>query len=135
MYICLDIQKLEVYSTRDYSTPNWTKYHNTTCSSNKVQLNPNYVTIVKQAINKLLIAGFIKPVEEAIKLSPIVVVPKKNGKLKIYVDFRKFNVATKKDLYLLFFIDKVINIIARHKVYTFLVGFLGYHQISIALED
>jgi hypothetical protein len=64
-----------------------------------------------------------------------VIVPKKNGKLKIYVDFRKFNVATKKDLYLLFFIDKVINIIARHKVYTFLVGFLGYHQISIALED
>jgi hypothetical protein len=60
---------------------------------------------------------------------------KKNGELRIYVDFRKLNVATKKDLYLLFFINKVINIIARHKVYTFLVGFLGYHQISIAFED
>jgi hypothetical protein len=33
-------------------------------------------------------------------LSPIVVVPKKNGKLKICVDFKKFNVATKKDPYL-----------------------------------
>jgi hypothetical protein len=64
-----------------------------------------------------------------------VVVPKKNGKLRIYVDFRKLNVATKKDLHLLFFTDKVINIIVRHKVYTFLVGFLRYHQISIALED
>jgi hypothetical protein len=28
-------------------------------------LNPNYVAIVKQDINKLLIASFIKPVEEA----------------------------------------------------------------------
>jgi len=27
-----------------------------------------------------------------------VVVPKKNGKLKIYVDFKKFNVTTKKTL-------------------------------------
>jgi hypothetical protein len=73
---CLDIQRPEVYSTKDYLTPNWTKYHSTTCSSSKVQLNPNYATIVKQNIKKLLIAGFIEPVEEAIKLSPIVVVPK-----------------------------------------------------------
>jgi hypothetical protein len=28
-------------------------------------------------------------------LSPTMVVPKKNGKLKICVDFKKFNVATK----------------------------------------
>jgi hypothetical protein len=41
-----------------------------------------------------------------------MVVPKKNGKLKIYVDFKKLNAATKKDLYLLLFIDEVINIVA-----------------------
>jgi hypothetical protein len=43
--------------------------------------------------------GFIKLVEEATWLSSIVVVPKKNGKLKIYVDFRKLNATTKKDPY------------------------------------
>jgi hypothetical protein len=47
----------------------------------------------------LLAAGFIKLVEEAIWLSPIVVVPKKNGKLKICVDFGKLNVITKKKPY------------------------------------
>jgi hypothetical protein len=41
-------------------------------------LNLNYVVIVKQDINKLLAVGFIKPVEEVIWLSPIMVVPKKN---------------------------------------------------------
>jgi hypothetical protein len=40
----------------------------------RYQLNPNYATIVKQDINKLLAASFIKLVEEATWLSPIVVV-------------------------------------------------------------
>jgi hypothetical protein len=74
-------------------------------------------------------------VEEAIWLSLIVVVPMKNGKLKICVDFRKLNVATKKDPYPLPFTNEVINIVVGHEVYTFLDGFLGYHQISITLED
>jgi hypothetical protein len=49
-------------------------------------LYPNYVAIVKQDINKLFATSFIKPIEKATWLSPIVVVPKKNGKLKICVD-------------------------------------------------
>jgi hypothetical protein len=65
------------------------------------QLNPNYVAIVKQNIDKLLVVAFIKSVKEAIWLFPIMVVPKKNGKLRIYVDFKKLNVVTKKDPYLL----------------------------------
>jgi hypothetical protein len=81
----------------------------------KYKLNPNYVTIVKQNINKLLTAGFIEFVEEATWLSPIIPVPKKNGKLKIYIDFRKLNEATKKDPYPLPFIDEVLNIIARYE--------------------
>jgi hypothetical protein len=68
-------------------------------------------------------------------LSPIVVLPKKNGKLRIYVDFWKLNASTKKDPYPLPFMDEVINIVVGHEVYTFLDGFLGYHQISITLED
>jgi hypothetical protein len=81
-------------------------------------LNSNDVAIIKQDINKLITAGFIKPVEETIWLSLIVVVSKKNGRLKIYVDFKKFN-ATKKDPYPLPFMDEVINIVVGHEVYTF----------------
>lgn len=61
------------------------------------RMNPNYANIVKQDIDKLLEASFIAPVEEASWLSPIVIVPKKNGKLRICVDFRKLNATTKKD--------------------------------------
>jgi hypothetical protein len=52
-------------------------------------------------------------VEDATWLSPIVVVPKKNGKLKICVDLKKLNVAMKKDLFPLPFIDEVLNTMTR----------------------
>jgi len=93
-------------------------------------LNPKYVAIVKQDIKNLLVVGFIKPFEEATWLSLIMVVPKKDEKLRIYVAFKKLNATTKKDPYPLPFIDKVINMVARHEVYTFMVEFSGYHQIS-----
>jgi hypothetical protein len=51
-----------------------------------------------------------------------VVVLKKNGKLKIYVDFRKLNV-TIKNPYLLLFTDEIINTIVGHEVYIFLDRF------------
>jgi len=64
-----------------------------------------------------------------------VVIPKKNGKLRICLDFRKLNVATKKDPYPLPFTNEMLNIIARYEAYSFLDGYSRYHQISIALED
>jgi hypothetical protein len=52
-------------------------------------LNSNYVIIIKQDIDKLLLARFVQFVEEVTWLSPIVVVTKKNGKLRICLDFKK----------------------------------------------
>jgi hypothetical protein len=63
------------------------------------------------------------------------VVPKKNGKFKICVDFRKLNATTKKDSYPLPFIDEVLNIVVGHDVYSFLNGRSRYHQIFIVQED
>jgi hypothetical protein len=75
----------------------------------------------------LLAVSFIKPIEEVTWLSPIVLMLKKNGKLRICVDFRKLTVATKKDPYPLPFIDEVIYTVTGHEVYTFLDGFSRYH--------
>ncbi len=83
----------------------------------------------------MLIARFIQFVKEATWLSPIVIVPKKNGKLRICIDFRKLNAATKKDPYPLPFIDEVLNTVVGYEAYSFLDGYSTYHQISIGLED
>jgi hypothetical protein len=101
----------------------------------RYRMNPNYVVVVKQDINKLLATRFIQLIEEATWLSPLVVVPKKNGKLRICVDFKKLNVTTKKDPYPLLFTNEVLNILAGHDVYSFLNGHSKYHQIFIIQED
>jgi hypothetical protein len=100
----------------------------------RYKLNPNYVTLIIQDIHKLLVVGFNQFVE-ATWLSPIIIIPKKNGKLKIYIDFKKLNATTKKDPYSLPFIDEVLNTIVGYEAYYFLDGYSRYHQISIALED
>jgi hypothetical protein len=64
-----------------------------------------------------------------------VVVPKKNGKLRIYVDFKKLNATMKKDPFPLPFIDEILNIVARCEAYLVLDGYFRYHQISIVLEE
>ncbi len=77
---------------------------------------------------------FIQYIEEATWLPSIVVVPKKNGKWKICIDFKKLNAPAKKDPYPLSFTNEVINIITRYEAYSFLDGYLGYHQIFITLK-
>ncbi len=100
----------------------------------KYIINLNYATTIKQYINKLLAIGFIEFVEETTWLSPIVRVPKKNGKLRMCIDFKKLNATTKKDPYPLPFMDEVLNIVVGNEAYSFLEGYSGYHQISIARE-
>jgi hypothetical protein len=64
-----------------------------------------------------------------------MVVPKNNGKLRICVNFRKLNVAMKKDPYLLPFTNEVLDTVIGHDAYSFLNGYFGYHHISITPND
>jgi hypothetical protein len=56
--------------------------------------------------------------EEVTRLLPIVIVPKKNGKLLTNVDFMKLNVDTKKDPYPLLFTNKMLNIVTSYEAYS-----------------
>jgi hypothetical protein len=85
-------------------------------------LNPNYVFIAKQDINKLLIVGFTKLVEEATWLSLIMVVVRKNGKLRIYLILGN-SMQQQKNIFTFFLMDEVINTIVGHEVYTFMDSF------------
>jgi hypothetical protein len=70
----------------------------------RYRLNPNCAIVVKQYINKLLAIRFIQSVEEATWLSPIVVIPKKNGKLKICIHFKKLTLSKSCPLQLVYLI-------------------------------
>jgi hypothetical protein len=100
--------------------------------SNKRQdkLNSNYVLKVKEDLDKLLDARFIYPTEITKSLSPLVIVPKKNDKLKICVDYQKLNAQTKKDSFPLSFLDSILDTIASHDMYSFLHGYSGYNEVK-----
>eukprot|EP00253_Pinus_taeda_P011850 PITA_11850 len=86
-------------------------------------MNPALKDIVKEELQKLLDAGFIYPISNSEWVSPLVLVPKKNGKWGISVDYRELNKATKKDHFPLPFIDQVLDGLAGKKFFSFLDGF------------
>lgn len=65
--------------------------------------------LVNAELERLLKACFIKPVEIIYWVSPIVLVKKKNRKLRVYVNYRKLNVNTQNDHFLLPFIALLLE--------------------------
>eukprot|EP00253_Pinus_taeda_P004840 PITA_04840 len=99
------------------------------------RMNSMMKEIVKEEQQKLLNVGFIYPISVSQWASPLVIVPKKNGKWRVCVDYRELNKATLKDHFPLPFIDQVLDSLAGKKYFCFLDGFSGYNQIRIATED
>ena len=76
----------------------------------RYKMNPNYDKNVKEEIDNLLKARFITEVESSNWLFPIVVVPKKNGKLKSLCGrIRKLNAQTVKHPFPLPFTDMMLQ--------------------------
>ena len=101
----------------------------------RYRMNPNYAARVKEKIDKFLKIGFIRSVKRVRWLSPIVVVPQKNGKIRVCVDYRKLNVVTVIDDFSLSFTNSVLDAVAGHEMYSFLDGFNGYHQVRIHRDN
>ena len=68
-------------------------------------------------------------------ISPIVVVPKKSGEVRICVDMREANKAVKKEKHLMPTIDDLIADLNGATHFTTLDLSSGYHQLELALES
>ncbi len=60
---------------------------------------------------------------------------KKKGKLHICVDYRKLNAKTKKDPFLLPFLDSILDLVVQHEMYSFMDGYNDYNQVKMAEEN
>jgi len=69
------------------------------------RMNPNLKEIVKEELQKLLNVSFIYLISNSQWVSPLVIVPKKNGKWRVCIGYRELNKATLKDHFPLPFID------------------------------
>ncbi|XP_058758788.1 uncharacterized protein LOC131632039 [Vicia villosa] len=109
--------------------------------------------VVRKEVVKLLDAGLIYPISDSSWVSPVHVVPKKGGTTvianekneliptrtvtgwRVCIDYRRLNLATRKDHFPLPFIDQMLERLAGHDYYCFLDGYSGYNQIAVAPED
>jgi len=88
----------------------------------------------KKAIDQMLKQGIIK---ESCSpwASPVVLVKKKNGKIRTCVDYRKLNSVTVKDAYPLPTTQECLDTIAGAKYFTSLDMTSGYNQIPVSKKD
>ena len=68
-------------------------------------------------------------------MANVVPVPKKDGKVRVCVDFKDLNKVRPNDDFLLPHIDLLVDSTTSHLMLSFMDGFSGYNQILMALED
>ena len=78
-----------------------------------------------EEVTKQLKVGFIKSIHQVELIANVMPIPKKDGKVRMCVDFRDLNKACPKDDFPLPHIDVLVDITARSALMSFMDGFSG----------
>lgn len=97
-------------------------------------IHPHDFEAVKKHLRALLDAGVIKESESPFS-SPIVVVRKKNGDVRLCVDYRKLNLQTIRDAYALPNLEESFSALAGSKWFSVMDLKSGYYQIEMCETD
>lgn len=97
-------------------------------------IHPSDREAVKQHLRELFDAGIIRESESPFA-SPLVLVRKKNGKIRLCVDYRKLNARTIKDAYALPNIEETFSALSGAKWFSVMDLKSGYYQVEMAEED
>ena len=92
---------------------------------------PEIENAIKEEVQKLIAAKFIREVYYLDWLANVVMVKKANGKWRMGVDFTNLNKACPKDSYPLPRIDQLVDLTAGHRLLSFMDTFSGYNQIRM----
>ncbi|XP_060210755.1 uncharacterized protein LOC132637725 [Lycium barbarum] len=90
---------------------------------------------IKEEIMKQLSANMIRVVRFTTWIANVVPVPKKDGKIRVCVDYRDLNKASPKDNFPLPNIHILVDNCAKHEIQSFVDCYAGYHQILMDEED
>jgi hypothetical protein len=97
-------------------------------------LSPSELKAICEFLDEHLNYGFIRP-SSSTHGAPVLFVKKKDGSLRLCVDFRRLNKITKKDRYPLPLISDLLDIPRRAKRYTKIDLRHAYHLVRIAEGD
>lgn len=97
-------------------------------------IHPRDIEAVRDHLRDLLEAGVIRESESPFS-SPIVVVRKKNGDIRLCIDYRKLNLQTVKDAYALPNLEESFSALTGSRWFSVLDLKSGYYQIEMAEAD
>lgn len=97
-------------------------------------IHPKDLEAVRRHLRDLLQARIIRESESPFS-SPIVVVRKKNGSVRLCIDYRKLNLQTVKDAYALPNLEESFSALTGSKWFSVLDLKSGYYQIEMCEED
>src|SRR4029077_12021694 len=97
-------------------------------------LSPSALEALRTFLEEHLASGFIRPSSSA-HAAPMLFIHKKDGSLRLCVDFRGLNKITKKDRYPLPRISDLLDAPSRAKIYSKLDLRHAYHLVRIADGD
>lgn len=89
---------------------------------------------VDKLVEDLLANDIIRPSESPWN-APIVIVAKKNGDIRLCVDYRRLNAVTKRVVYPIPATQQLLDCLSGSQFFTTLDLSQGYHQIPVAEED
>jgi hypothetical protein len=98
-------------------------------------VHPCKVVAIKLEVEKLLKAEFIYPVALTDWVSNLVLIDKKQGTIRVCIDYRDINKSCPKDNFPTPFIDQIVDDCTGSKIFSLMDGFYGYNQINIVPED
>ena len=98
------------------------------------RMAPKELVEMKKQLEELLEKGFIRPSSSPWGC-PAIFVKKKDGTLRMCVDYRPLNAVTIKNKYPLPRIDNLFDQLAGAKVFSRIDLRSGYHQIKIRPQD
>jgi len=90
---------------------------------------------IKEEVEKQFNAGFLTVAKYPQWVANAVPVPKKDGKVRMCVDYRDLNRASPKDDFPLPHIDTLVDNTTTSSLFSFMDEFSGYNQIKMAPED
>jgi hypothetical protein len=90
---------------------------------------------VKEEVEKLLKAGFIREIKCPEWIANTVLVKKSNGSWRMYVDYTDLKKPRPKDLFPLTSNDQLVDSTTRFRGLSFMDAFSGYNQIKMLQSD
>jgi hypothetical protein len=98
-------------------------------------VHPRKAAAIKLKVEKRLKADFIYPVALTDWVSNLILIDKKQGTIRVCIDYRDIKKACPKDNFPTPFVDQIVDDCTGSEIFSLMDGFSGYNQINIHPED